>query len=321
MSSPSVELIVRQIRLEAQDILSFELEAADGGPLPPFDAGAHVDLGLSERLRRSYSLYGAPGDRRCWRIAVHREVEGRGGSAWMHEQLRVGHRLRAFAPVNDFSLVESAPASVLVAGGIGITPLLSMVERLTALGRPWQLHYSARNAGRMAFRERLQQLADGRDDVLLTHFSGEAGGRLDLRGILAGAPDGAHLYACGPSGLLDDFVAKAATLGIDPHRVHVERFGAAVASATEGGFSVELARDGRQFEVPPGKSILDVLLDHGVDVPYSCMQGICGSCRVGVIAGQPEHRDECLGDEERAAGMTMTVCCSGSRSPRLVLDL
>lgn len=128
MSTAPIELIVRQIRLEAQDILSFELEAADGAPLPPFEAGAHVDLDLPQRLRRSYSLYGAPGERKAWRIAVQREADGRGGSAWMHEQLRVGQTLRAFAPVNHFALVESAPTSVLVAGGIGITPILSMVR-------------------------------------------------------------------------------------------------------------------------------------------------------------------------------------------------
>lgn len=321
MSAVPIELIVRQIRLEAQDILSFELEAADGGPLPPFEAGAHIDLDLPERLRRSYSLYGAPGGHRAWRIAVQRETEGRGGSAWMHEQLRVGQKVRAFAPVNDFALVESAPTSVLVAGGIGITPLLSMIERLTALGRPWQVHYSVSGTGRMAFRDRLEQLADGRSDALLAHISGDAGCRLDLRGIVSSAPAGAHLYACGPNGMLDDFTATAAALGIDATRVHVERFAAGATPAVEGGFSVELARDGRRFEVPPGKSILDVLLDHGVDVPYSCMQGICGSCRVGVKEGEPEHRDECLGDEERAAGTAMTVCCSGSRSAKLVLDL
>ncbi|MFT3820873.1 MAG: PDR/VanB family oxidoreductase [Rubrivivax sp.] len=318
MSTAPIPVVVRQIRLEAEDVHSFELVAADGGPLPGYDAGAHVDLDLPGRLRRSYSLYGAPGAEGCWRIAVKREAAGRGASAWLHDGVRVGQVLQAFAPVNDFALVEDAPHSVFVAGGIGITPVLAMIERFSALGRPWQLHYVARTPRRMAFRERLLQLAAHGGGRLVLHFSAE-GGRPALAEIVKGAPAGAHLYACGPNAMLDAFAAAAAAAGIEPGRVHVERFGAAAAPATDGGFAVELARDGRRFEVPAGKSVLDVLLDHGVDVPYSCMQGICGSCRVGVKAGEPEHRDDCLGEAERAGAMT--VCCSGSRSALLVLDL
>ena len=320
-SAEPLTVLIRQIRLEAQDIHSFELVAADGGLLPGFDAGAHIDLDLPERMRRSYSLYGAPGERRCWRIAVKREAAGRGASAWLHDQARVGQQLQAFVPANDFALVEDAPASVLIAGGIGVTPVLAMVERLSALRRPWRLHYSVRGARDLAFGERLQALAAAGGGELCVHFSGDGGGRLDLRTIAATAPAGAHLYACGPNPMLDDFVAAAAAAGVDAARVHIERFGATAAPATDGGFVVELARDGRCFEVPAGKTVLDVLLDHGVDVPYSCMQGICGSCRVGVKAGEPEHRDECLSEAERAANTAMAVCCSGSRSAKLVLDL
>jgi ferredoxin-NADP reductase len=320
-NAESIAVQIRQIRQEAQHIHSFELVAADGGLLPGFEAGAHVDLDLPDRLRRSYSLYGAPGERRCWRIAVKREASGRGASAWLHDHARVGQTLQAFAPVNDFPLVEDAPASVFVAGGIGVTPVLAMVERLSALRRPWRLHYSVRGARDLAFGERLDALAAAGGGELFVHFSGDGGGRLDLRAIAAAAPAGAQLYACGPNPMLDDFVAAAAAAGVEPARVHIERFGAATAPATDGGFVVELARDGRCLEVPAGKSVLDVLLDHGIDVPYSCMQGICGSCRVGVKAGEPEHRDECLSEDERAANSAMAVCCSGSRSARLVLDL
>ena len=319
-SADTIPVLIRQIRQEARDIHSFELVAADGGLLPGFEAGAHVDLDLPERMRRSYSLYGAPGERRCWRIAVKREAAGRGASAWLHDSARVGQTLQAFAPVNDFPLVEDAPASVLIAGGIGVTPILAMIERLSALRRPWRLHYTVRGARDLAFGERLETLAAAGGE-LFVHFSGDGGGRLDLRAIAAAAPAGAQLYACGPNPLLDDFVAAAAAAGVDAARVHIERFGAATAPATAGGFVVELARDGRCLEVPPGKSVLDVLLDHGVDVPYSCMQGICGSCRVGVKAGEPEHRDDCLSEVERAANTAMAVCCSGSRSAKLVLDL
>lgn len=319
-----IAVVVRQIRLEAEDVHSFELVAADGGPLPGFSAGAHVDLELPGRLRRSYSLHGAPAEGgrgcECWPVAVKREAAGRGGSAWLHDVARVGQVLQAFAPVNDFPLVEDAPHSVFIAGGIGITPVLSMLERLSAIGRPWELHYVARTPRRMAFRERLLKLAARSGGTLVLHLSAE-GGRPRLAEVVAAAPAGAHLYACGPGAMLDAFTAAAAAAGIEAGRVHVERFGSAAAPATDGGFTVELARDGRRFEVPAGKSVLDVLLDHGVDVPYSCMQGICGSCRVGVKAGEPEHRDECLGDDERAANQAMTVCCSGSRSALLVLDL
>jgi vanillate O-demethylase ferredoxin subunit len=323
MSAETLPVVIRQIRQEAEAIHSFELVAADGALLPGFDAGAHVDLDLPGRLRRSYSLYGAPGERRCWRIAVKREAAGRGASAWLHDSARVGQLLQASVPANDFPLVDDAPASVFVAGGIGITPVLAMIERLTALRRPWRLHYAVRGARHAAFRERLEELAlaaEGAGELRL-HLRDEAGQRLDLHAAVADAPAGAHLYGCGPGAMLDAFVAAAAAAGIDAGRVHVERFAAAAAPATEGGFTIELARDGRRFEIPAGKSVLDVLLDHGVDVPYSCMQGICGSCRVGVKAGEPEHRDDCLGEAERTANSAMTVCCSGSRSALLVLDL
>lgn len=317
MNRTPIDVVIRQIRLEATDIHSFELVAAGGVPLPPFAPGAHVDLDLPGRLRRSYSLYGGGGS---WHIAVKREAAGRGASAWLHGTARVGQVLQAHAPVNDFALDETAPASVLVAGGIGITPILSMVERLAEGRRPWRLHYVAREPRAMAFRERLQALAAASGGELHLHFSAD-GGRPDLRAIAAAAPAGAHLYACGPAAMLDDFAAAVSAAGITPARCHVERFGAALAPAAEGGFVVELARDGRAFPVPRGSSVLDVLLDHGVDVAYSCMQGICGSCRVGVKAGVPEHRDECLSDEERASNAAMMVCCSGARSERLVLDL
>ncbi len=321
--STTLPVMIRQIRLEAQDVHAFELAAPDGAPLPAFSAGAHVDLDLPGRLRRSYSLFGREAAAQAggsWHIAVKREAAGRGGSAWLHDSARVGQVLQATPPVNHFALDESATSQVLVAGGIGITPVLAMVERLAALGRHWQLHYSARTPEQMAFRERLQALAAASGGDLRLHYSGPVGARLDLAAIVAGLPAGAHLYACGPNALLDDLLAAALHQGVDPARCHVERFAAAQVPDTAGGFTVELARDGRVLQVPAGKSVLDVLLDAGVDVPYSCMQGICGSCRVRVNAGEPEHRDDCLSDDERAQGV-MAVCCSGARSSHLLLDL
>ncbi len=296
-SADTIPVLIRQIRQEAWDIHSFELVAADGGLLPGFEAGAHVDLDLPERMRRSYSLYGAPGERRCWRIAVKREAAGRGIGAARQRAgrpdaagLRVGQRFPA-GRGRAGQRVDCRRHRRDPDPGDDRTPVRAAATLASCT--------TVRGARVLAFGERLETLAAAGGE-LFVHFSGDGGGRLDLRAIAAAAPAGAQLYACGPNPLLDDFVAAAAAVGVDAARVHIERFGAATAPATAGGFVVELARDGRCLEVPPGKSVLDVLLDHGVDVPYSCMQGICGSCRVGVKAGEPEHRDDCLSDAERA---------------------
>jgi ferredoxin-NADP reductase len=226
MSTTSIPVVVRQIRLEAEGVHAFELAAARGGPLPAFDAGAHVDLELPGRLRRSYSLCGAPGRCCVWRIAVQREQSGRGASAWLHDQARVGQVLQASRPVNGFALAEDAPAQVFVAGGIGVTALMAMVERLAALGRPWRLHYTARTLRRMAFRERLGELAAEGQGKLVLHASAESG-RMDLGAIVAAAPGDACLYASGPAGLLDAFVDAAAAAGFSAGQMRVEHFTAA----------------------------------------------------------------------------------------------
>jgi vanillate O-demethylase ferredoxin subunit len=318
MSGPSIELRLRQIRLEAEGICAYDFVAADGAALPAFTAGAHVDLHLPQGMVRSYSLVNAPQDAGCYRIAVQREATGRGGSAWMHEQLRVGQVLRANVPVNDFALDEAAGHSVFIAGGIGITPILSMLARLEALGRSWELHYASRAPERTAFVDALHALDHGRGRVTHCHGTPDSA-RADIAAIVATADAATHLYCCGPARMIDAFIAAGAAR--PPRTMHHERFAAASAPSVDGGFEVVLQKSGRRFAVEPGKSILDTLLDHDVSVAYACSSGICGTCRTGVVAGVPDHRDDFLDDATRQANTDVMICCSGSHTPTLVLDL
>lgn len=314
----AIEVIVHAVRLEADRIHSYELRAADGAPLPAFTAGAHVELSLANGLARSYSLANAPGETARYEIAVNKEAAGRGGSAHMHAQVHVGSRLRISAPRNHFALDEAAPHSVLIAGGIGVTPIRSMVSHLRATHRAWTLLYAGRQRALMAYAQEFEALQAQGHGVRL-HVDAEAAGPPDLRALVAGAPAGAHFYCCGPGAMLDAFAE--ATAGIATERVHVEHFAAAQAPALDGGFAVSLARSGKLLQVPRGASILDVLLDAGVKVPFSCMEGVCASCETRVLAGVPEHRDVVLSPSERAANDRMMVCCSGSKSATLTLDL
>lgn len=303
----------------AEGVRLVELVAAAGGPLPGFRAGDHVDLELDPRIVRSYSVVDAPEAAPYrYRVAVALAADGRGGSRLVHG-LHEGALLTIGAPVSGFALVEDAGHTVLIAGGIGITPLMSMVRRLVALDASWELHYAVRSRRAAAFLPQLDALARHRDRVQL-HVSEEAGPRtMSVRRIVDRAPAGAHFYCCGPATLLDDFLA--ATARLDPDRVHFERFHGGGPVAKHGGLIVELALSGGAVEVPDGGTILEALLDVGVDVHFSCMEGICGSCRVKVLDGTPEHHDSVLTPAERAAGDMMMVCTSGSKGNRLVLDL
>jgi tetrachlorobenzoquinone reductase len=320
MSQPNpARLSVRltQIRFEADGIASYEFAPVGAPELPAFAAGAHIDLYLPENRVRSYSLLNDPHERHRYVIAVQREADGRGGSAWMHLTPRVGDVFTISAPLNDFPLREDARESVFVCGGIGITPVLSMIRRLERIGAKWRLHYAARSAERTAYARELAGI-DGEGGRLSMHIE-EAGSRLSVREIVARADADAHLYCCGPRGMVDEFIDACADRPRE--HVHYERFAAASESATAGGFDVVLHRSGRRLPVAAGKTILDVLLDQGVDVQYACSAGVCGTCRTGVIDGVPDHRDDYLTDEEKQANRAVMVCCSGSCSPTLVLDL
>ena len=300
---------------EAPNIVSYELRPPEGGELPPFTAGAHIDLSLPNGLVRSYSLVNSQSERHRYVIAVQKDRASRGGSKWVHENFRVGELLTANGPRNNFALEEAAEKSVFIAGGIGITPILSMTERLSALGRDWELVYCARKRAGTAFLESLQ-----RKPRVRFNFDEEPGGKmLDIAAVVKAAPANAHFYCCGPLPMLEAF--EQATRDLPRERVHVEYFTAKAPPAVEGGFTVVLARKGLTIAVAPGKTILDTLRDHGVDVPYSCTEGVCGTCETRVLEGVPDHRDLILTEAERASNKTMLICCSGSKSEKLVLDL
>jgi ferredoxin-NADP reductase len=318
MNTALINVRLRQIRLEADGVASYEFVAAGQGELPSFTPGAHIDLHLPQDMVRSYSLANASYDRGRYLIAVRHEPDGKGGSAWMHAQPRVGDRLRISPPVNDFPLADEATDSIFIAGGIGITPVLSMLLELEAQGRPWRLHYAGRSERETAFVKELKAL-DGGNGRVEFRFGLEPQPRLDIGTIVASAPAGAHLYCCGPSGMIDAFLAAGS--GRPAQTMHCERFAASSEAATGGGFEVVLNRSGRRFTVIPGKTILDTLLDNSVDVQYACSSGVCGTCITGVVEGEPDHRDDFLSADEKQANKSVMICCSGALSKTLVLDL
>ena len=311
-----IEVRVTAIRYAARDTHLYEFTRLDGKPLPAYEPGAHIDLHLPNGLIRQYSLINAEPDPATYTVGIKRDPASRGGSRYVHDDLRVGKTLKISAPRNNFALVESAKHVVLFAGGIGITPIWCMVQRLEQLGRPWTLYYAARSRSDMAFLQSLEAMAPAR-----FHFDDEAAGKfLDVTSIIAETPKDTHLYCCGPTPMLKAF--EAATTNWPREQIHVEYFTPKQeVDKKAGGFVVELARSGKEFVIPEGKSILQVLLDAGVDVDYSCELGICGACEQRVISGTPEHRDAILTEEEQASNTKVMICCAGCKSDRLVLDL
>lgn len=320
MQAPDQKLLVRAMRLEAHDILSLELASPSGAPLAPFTAGAHIDLHLPGGLVRSYSLTNVDTCRDRYMLAVYREPQSKGGSHFVHTGLRVGEMLTVSGPRSLFSVADEGERHVLFGGGIGITPILSMVARLERMGRDWTLYYCAQTAAKAAFRDELRALSERSSGKVIFNFDREPGGRaLDIAEKIAAEPAHVHFYCCGPKGMLEAF--RAACAERPPTHVHFEYFAAETPAATERTFELVLGRSGTRMTVPAGSTILKVLQDRGMSVAYSCEQGICGACETKVLKGVPDHRDQILSDEERAAGATMMICCSGSRSDELVLDL
>lgn len=302
-------------------MVSVELIPADGSAtLPPFTAGAHIDLFLPNGSIRNYSLLNAETEDTRYVIGVYREPQSRGGSQYIHESLRVGQVLRISGPRNNFPLAPEGARHVLFAGGIGITPVLAMVRQLVATQRQWWLLYCAQTRGRAAFVGALNLLASRSRGELTMHFDDEhAGQPPSIDAEIARHPLDTHFYCCGPRGMLEAF--KRACTGRPPHFVHFESFVADKVATSERGFTVILNRSGRRIAVPPGTSVLDALISHGVSVSYSCQQGVCGTCETRVLQGTPDHRDQILSEDERKNGQTMMICCSGSLSDELILDL
>jgi vanillate O-demethylase ferredoxin subunit len=304
----------------ATDICAFELARVDGQVLPAFSAGAHIDVHLADGLVRQYSLCNDPRDTHRYVIGVLRDSRSRGGSIAMHA-LAEGSLLEISEPKNHFPLVQDAGHSILVAGGIGITPLLCMAERLAQVGASFELHYCTRSLERTAFRERFAR-ADLQERVRLYFDDATPGERLGLAALLAKPDAHTHVYVCGPGGFIEAVLGAAKTAGWDDANLHREYFSAAPQSADgNAAFQVKLASSGRIINVDPQQSIVQALAACGVDVQTSCEQGVCGTCLTRVLAGTPDHRDMYLTEEEQAANDQLLPCCSRSRTPMLTLDL
>lgn len=303
-----------RVQQAAADIRVFEFEAADGRGFGDFEPGMHVDVCLPSGMIRQYSLLPPMQDR--LRFAVKREASGRGGSIFLHDHLKVGDLLTIGEARNNFPLRREASHSIFIAGGIGVTPFIGMIEEMARCGGCWELHYRARERAAAAFLGELGRYGE----AIHASFSdeGHAGGR-SLSLIVESAPPDAYLYCCGPEAMISTFVE--ATKGRDPDKVHVEHFAPVDEAAAYGGYTVEFRRSERSVVVRPGETILDAAIRVGIDVSYSCSEGICGSCETRVLAGTPDHRDAVLSPSEQAEGRLMMICCSGCKDSCLVLDL
>lgn len=312
-------LRVERLTRLADDVVEVRLADPAGGELPSWEPGAHIVLDLPVGLTRQYSLCGPPADRTGWTIAVHRAPDSRGGSACVHDSLRIGALVPVGGPHPDFALAAGTE-NLLVAGGIGITPILSIARALAATDADWSLLYCGRNRSALAYLDELAALDPDGSRVRM-HLDDEAGGPADLTAALAARP-AATVHCCGPTSMIDAVLAAVA----DADRVHVERFRAPETApldtgAAGTGFDVHCAASDVRLRVEPGATVLSALSGAGIAVPSSCEEGICGTCEVKVLAGEPEHRDHVLTDAERADGGSMFVCVSRSRGPELVLDL
>ncbi len=321
IGAPAVQAVARQVRVaqvvrQAEGVIGLVLEDPNGRPLPAWSPGAHIDIEAGE-VRRKYSLCGDPADTARLQVAILHDPQGRGGSAFFHRTMQPGALLRMRGPKNHFRLDEAAPHAVLLAGGIGITPILAMADRLKRLGTPYALHYAGRTLASMAFLDRLR-----RDHgAHLSLYPKADGSRMDLAAILAAAPPDAQIYACGPERLLQELQDR---MQAQPGRLHIEHFSSAASQldpAHETPFEAELTDSSLLVRVPADQTLLQALRAAGIDVASDCEEGLCGTCEVPVAEGSIDHRDMVLSVAERAAGTRMMACCSRAKGGRLVLAL
>lgn len=303
------------------EIALFELRSNDGSELPAFEAGAHIDVVTPSGKTRQYSLCSDPQQSYRYEIAVLKEMSGRGGSQSMHEEVHAGDELNISAPRNQFALSQDAHRSLLLAGGIGITPLLCMAQALSRTTQDFALHYCARTAGKTAFVDRIHSSAFS--DKVHFHFDdGVAEQRLDLESLLAAPQPGMHLYVCGPQGFMDAVLNTARKQGWPEKQLHYEFFKAEpISTMASETFEVVLASSGQVIKVDAGQTVITALAAHGISVMTSCEQGVCGTCITRVLEGVPDHHDMYFKPEEKACNDQFLLCCSRAKSPRLVLDL
>ncbi|MBZ4078063.1 PDR/VanB family oxidoreductase [Escherichia fergusonii] len=309
-------LTLHIIKRELQgEVVLLTLADATGAELPAFTAGAHVDLHLTDDLVRPYSLCGDPADRHCYQLGILKDSQSKGGSLAAHA-LQEGESVTVSLPRNLFALDARAAHSLLIGGGIGITPMLAMAAELHAAGRAFSLHYCARSRSQAAFVAELEK-APWADRVWL-HFSEEQ--RIDLPAVLSDVPANTHIYVCGPTRLMEAVSEQANAAGYAAENVHQECFSAEVEVSGKA-FDVVAATSGITVRVLDNQTIVEALAQAGLKVCVSCKQGICGSCLTDVIEGEPDHRDSYLTDEEKADGDQILLCCSRAKSARLIIDL
>ena len=320
LGSGPLELVISGVRQLTPRVRAFELRDPNGAELPAVEAGSHLQFPMQlpdgETTIRHYSICSNPARRDAYEIAVLREDEGGGGSIAVHAQFGIGRHLHCELPQNHFRLHEDDRPALLIAGGIGITPIKAMAQALKARGNDMQMHYAGRNRPEMAFRDRL--VREFGDD--LTIYSSADAERLDIERLLSTAPDNAIVYVCGPGRLIDAVVDVAKGLNMDPDRIRFERFSAAI-NLDARPIQVELRRSGKQLEVAADQSILDAMLEAGIDAPYSCKAGNCKSCAVKVLDGVAEHRDSALSATERDDYRLFCPCVSRARGDHLALDI
>ncbi|MBR0755285.1 oxidoreductase [Bradyrhizobium jicamae] len=319
MTPETIDVIVARRTQPADGIIVLDLVADADTTLPPFEAGAHVDLHLGPDLVRQYSLCGDPFDRSHYRLGILLATKSRGGSATVHRAIHAGDRLQIGLPRNHFPLATDAQQTVLIGGGIGITPLLAMAYHCMRGGKLFALHYCARAHAKAAFLDELA--AEPLRSKTQLHFDdGDPAQRFDPRRDLPEPSPDTHLYVCGPAAFMDWVVKEARNRGHADLHIHREYFEAEVDKSGDG-FKVRLANSGRIIAVPAGISIVKALSLAGIQVDVSCEQGVCGTCMCGVIEGVPDHRDSYFTEHEKAANDQILLCCSRSRTALLVLDL
>lgn len=311
-------MTVKSTRVIAQDVVALELAHPQGLLLPAWEPGAHIDLHLPSGLIRQYSLCGSPEDLNTYKIAVLREGDGRGGSVEIHDRFVSGLSVTTSKPRNHFPLIK-ADSYVFIAGGIGITPILPMIESVSRRGARWQLTYGGRAQKKMAFRDKLSVW-----DRSVSIVPEDKFGLIDIDKALFGQPSDAPVYCCGPEALILAVKSRCESLG-QADRFHFELFGPTASSdgapTEDTEFEVELVRSGKTLTVPVGTSLLEAVRTVIPDMPSSCETGFCGTCEVRVVHGTPLHRDTIMTDEEKESGETMMICVGRSRTPKLGLDL
>jgi vanillate monooxygenase ferredoxin subunit len=317
-----LNLKIEKIVQETSTVKAYVLKSADGAALPEFTAGAHVDVMVTledgKTDKRSYSLASDPKDTSAYTLGVLREKEGKGGSAFMHDKLKEGDVIEASNPKNHFPLDGEAEDNLLIAGGIGVTPILAMARSLTAQGTRFNMHYAARAPEEMAFKTDVEAVCG--DNGHLYFDGGDPTKGINLKDLLSNRPGGLHLFVCGPGGLIEAVRTTAADLGWPENTVHYEVFKPEELSGEDTELQVTLSENGQTYTIPADKSILDVLLDEGVDIDYDCKMGICGLCAVKVIDGDPDHRDYVLTEGEKTDEQLFCPCISRAKGGSITLE-